>query len=321
VPGDGRYLTDVFTSEAIGFIDSCRGEPFFLHLAYNAPHSPLQAPEELVARYRAHDLNPAVATLYAMIERMDSGIGQVIKKLEAGDLLDNTIIVFTSDNGPWLGQEQLDDEAYSMARYNGPFRGMKQDVLEGGIRVPAMVRWGDGLPAGRVCNDVLHGGDWLPTLLSACGGTPSGLPLDGLDRLGGLRGDEAGARPPCFWQFNRYDPVRGCNMAMREEDWKLYWPRIAEAMLKEKADSEAYRENFRGPHRLMPVDNPPVDRRVPEPHAPELYDIACDPGEADNVAAEHADDVARLVRAAEAWFDDVEGERRANTCGGGGDNG
>lgn len=312
VPGDGRYLTDVFSSEAIDFIDSCNGEPFFLHLAYNAPHAPLQAPDDPVAHYRSHDLNPAVATLYAMIDRMDSGIGQLLEKLEEDGVLDQTIIVFTSDNGPWLGQERLDGESYSTARYNGPFRGMKQDVLEGGIRVPAIVRWGDGLPAGRVCNDILHGCDWLPTLLGACGGAPSGLSLDGMDCMGVLRGEDDGTRPPCFWQFNRYDPVSGCNMAMREDDWKLYWPRIAEAMVKEEADSRAYRENFLGPHRLMPVANPTVRRQVSEAHPPELYNILTDPGEADNVADEHAERVARMASQAQTWFDAVEAERRAD---------
>ena len=309
VPGDGRYLTDVFTSEAIDFVDGCDGDPFFLYLAYNAPHAPLQGPDELVAHYQGFGLNPAVATLYAMIESMDRGIGQLVAKLEGEGRLDNTVVVFTSDNGPWLGQEQLAGATYSVDRFNGPFRGMKQDVLEGGIRVPAIVRWGSGLPAGHVCRLLLHGCDWLPTLVGACGGAPSGLPLDGLNRLDVLRGNDDEPRQPRYWQFNRYDPVFGCNMAMRDGNWKLYWPRIESAMAKEETDTVAYRESYNGPHRLMPVANPTVRRHVPGPHTPELYDIAEDPGEANNVVGNHRERAARMAREALAWFEDVESDR------------
>jgi len=307
---DGRYLTDVFTDEAIAFIDRHRTEPFFLFLSYNAPHSPLQAPDELVRHYaELGKVNPGVATLYAMIERMDTGIGRVMDRLDQMGLAQNTMVVFTSDNGPWLGSDTCNGRRYPMGRYNGPFRGMKQDVLEGGIRVPAIIRWPDGLPSGTECNAMLHFCDWFPTLAGAIGVTPTGLPVDGIDQLASLRGEAGVTNPRRFWQFNRYDPVLHCNMAMRDGDWKLYWPRIPEAMVKLRSDNEPYQRMFREPHREMPVQNPHVERSLSPAREPELYNIADDPRESKDVAAEFPDRVSKMRHDAETWFAEVEAER------------
>ena len=139
----GRYLTDVFTDEAVGFLQRHRSEPFFLYLAYNAPHAPLEAPPEDVRPFTEHGgFNATVSTLYGMIRRLDAGVGRVLEALDALGMAENTIVLFTSDNGPLLGGDYR--------RYNGPFRGAKNLVLEGGIRVPAIVRWPAGLPDGRV---------------------------------------------------------------------------------------------------------------------------------------------------------------------------
>ena len=97
---DGRYLTDVLTDEALGFIGRHAAEPFLLTLMYNAPHSPLQAPEPEVARYEAMGLARGVALTYAMIEVMDRGIGRILDELDRRRLVENTIVLFTSDNGP-----------------------------------------------------------------------------------------------------------------------------------------------------------------------------------------------------------------------------
>ena len=172
-------------------------QPFFLVVAYHAPHSPLQALDECCAPFRQRgDLNDAVATLYGMVARMDHGIGQILGALDAAGCADDTVVLVTSDNGPWLGADRHGGGRVSMRRFNGPFRGQKQEVLEGGIRVPAIVRWPAGLPAGAACDDMIHFCDWLPTLAAAAGATPEGLPLDGCNQLPRLRGTpEAGAAP------------------------------------------------------------------------------------------------------------------------------
>ena len=310
---DGRYQTDVFTAEAVDFIrrhtaprSAAARQPFFLVVAYHAPHSPLQAPAESCAPFRQRgDLNDAVATMYGMVARMDQGIGQILDTLQATGCADDTVVLVTSDNGSWLGAERHRGQRFSMSRFNGPFRGQKQDVLEGGIRVPAIVRWPDGLPAGAACDEMIHFCDWLPTLAAAAGVTPDGLPLDGCDQLPRLRGTNPAGAPPRFWQFNRYEPVPHCNLAMRDGPWKLYWPRIPQAMVKQQDDNVAVRDLMSRGHFEMPVRNPPVERALSAPGEPELYDIADDPFEARNLAATDPERVARMRIAAENWFASV----------------
>ena len=315
---DGRYQTDVFTAEALDFIrrsgaapGAAARQPFLLVVAYHAPHAPLQAPEESCAPFRRRgDLNQALATMYGMVAHMDRGIGQILDTLQATGCGDDTVVLVTSDNGPHLGPERYGERRFSMERFNGPFRGQKQDVLEGGIRVPAIVRWPDGLPAGTACDEMIHFCDWLPTLAAAAGVVPDGEPLDGCDQLPRLRGTVPGGAAPRFWQFNRYDPVPGCNLAMRDGPWKLYWPRIPEAMVKLPEDNVAVRELMARPHYEMAVRNPPVERTLSAPGEPELYHLPGDPSEARNLAAAHPDRAARMRLAAENWFAEVEAERR-----------
>ena len=307
---DGRYQTDVLTQEGVDFIDRHKAEPFFLYLAYHAPHTPLQAPDEDIARYiGASGISDAVARLYGMIDRMDQGIGQVLDKLDAEGLTENTLILFTSDNGPWLGGHMHEGQRVELARYNGPFRGMKQDVLEGGIRVPAIVRLPAGLPAGTECHDMIHFCDWLPTLAAAGEAKPDGQPLDGVDAMPALRGEAGTSQVKRFWQHNRYDPVLHCNMAMRDGDWKLYWPRIPEAMVKLQADNDWAYRLVREPHSLMQVENPPVERELSADPAPELYNIKDDPLESVDLAEAQPDKVARMALEAEKWFEEVERDR------------
>jgi arylsulfatase A-like enzyme len=224
---DGRYLTDVFTEEAIGFIERHRGEPFFLHLAYNAPHTPLQAPESAVKPFAERGaFTEAVSTIYGMNHRMDAGIGRLLEKLDETGLSANTLIVFTSDNGPQFGGKG----ETSTVRFNCDFNGAKGKVYEGGIRVPAILRWPDGLPAGEARGDMIHGCDWLPTLTGLCDVDRSGgMPLDGVDASSILKGEPSEMPDERFWQWNRYDPMIETNAAVRTGDWKLVRPAIKEA--------------------------------------------------------------------------------------------
>lgn len=304
---DGRYLTDVFTDEAVEFIQRHKTQPFFLYLAYNAPHSPLEAPEADVKHFMDKGkFNPHVATLYAMIRAMDRGIGRIMETLRNEGLDENTLIVFTSDNGPWLGGYK----GHSMERYNGPFRGMKQDTLEGGIRVPAMVRWPGGFDP-RVHHGMVHFTDWLPTLASATGIRTEGtLPLDGTDMLESLRGKTGGVNPKRFWQFNRYEPVPHCNAAMRDGKWKLYYPWIPEAKLKLTTDNIWYYGMFEQPHFETPVSNPPFERTLSPAPEPELYDIDADPHESTDLAKKFPERVSKMVHDMDNWFDEVNAERR-----------
>lgn len=303
-PYDGRYLTDVFTAEACDFIQRHREESFLLYVAYNAPHSPYQAPDELVEYYRRiGGLTENVCRLYAMAECMDRGIGQVLQELTANGLRENTIVVFTSDNGPCLSGD--------LARYNGPFRGAKGDVLEGGIRVPCVMSWPDGLPHAREVSGVTHFCDWLPTLASLTGCRPATPAWDGVDMSPILKSDTQNIEVPRYWQRNRYTPIARCNGAMREGPWKLVWPMRQGGNWKDPGDNEAYEGGLTTAHRLMPI-NPdlPVPDIAPVPK-PALFRVDHDPHEDHDVSAEHPHRLDSMTQAWDTWFAEMTAQWRS----------
>jgi len=211
---DGRYLTDVFTDEACDFVRRHHAAPFFLHLTYNAPHFPLQALEEDLAPFADNEgLTQGVRLLYAMIRRMDAGVGKLMEEIDRQGIADNTIFMFTSDNGPQFGGQG----DMCTTRFNCDWHGAKGNVYEGGIRVPLLLRWPDGLNAGVRCDDMAHFTDWLPTLAAAAGiENPFDAALDGQNILPALRGDGGDVCTRRFWQWNRYTPVVESNAAFRD---------------------------------------------------------------------------------------------------------
>lgn len=308
---DGRYLTDVFTDEAVDFIGRHCSEPFFLHVAYNAPHFPFQVPEEELRDFAATGrLNRGLCILYAMLRCMDSGIGRILEALDHHGLREDTLVLFTSDNGPQMSGEG----DMSIRRFNAWLHGQKGMVFEGGIRVPAVVRWPAGLPdGGRRSHELVHFCDWVPTLLEAAGTplTPT-LPLDGRSVLPVLRGEAAGADYPArYWQWNRYTPVVTSNAAVRDGVWKLVRPAIREAMALSPADAAADRRLKYEPESFTDIcRDPEPARQVPPAPPPLLYNIAVDPYEQQDLAAVEPARAARLLRDLETWFEEVDAERR-----------
>jgi len=306
---DGRYLTDVFTEEAVAFVRRHRNEPFFLHLTYNAPHFPLQAPEADVAPFAERGLfNEGVSTLYGMLRAMDRGVGRLLTELDALGLADNTIVLFTSDNGPQFGGQG----ARCTTRFNCGFNGAKGHVYEGGIRVPALLRWPAGLSAQGPFDGLVHLTDWFPTLLDAAGlCAPAGRHIDGVSILPVLRGEPPAEEPRRFWQWNRYTPVVTSNAAMRDGPWKLVRPRIAETMFVAPEDLAMDRALKYEPGRYTDIRRTPEpERAVPPPPPPELYNICVDPLEQHNLAGHEPERVQRMLGELETWFEDVETERR-----------
>jgi arylsulfatase A len=307
---DGRYLTDVWTEEAVQFLQRHRREPFFLHLAYNAPHTPLQVPEDDLRPFlHSGRHNRAVATLYGMIRRMDRGIGRVLETLDQLGLRENTIVIFTSDNGPQMGGQGED----SLSRFNCHLRGAKCSTYEGGVRVPLFIRWPAGLPTGhRIVDPMVHFCDWFPTLLSLAGvPLPTARQLDGVDVAPVLRGEPGKVQTTRCWQWNRYTPVPNCNAAIRDGEWKLVRPAIPAAMRVVDGQFLAkcmYEYDTFGPYGVHRAAEP--IREVPPPPPPELYHLTTDPGEERNVAADHPAVVDRLQSQLFEWFLAVEAERR-----------
>ena len=323
----GRYMTDLLTDEAVAFVRRNRGRPFFLYLPYSAPHSPFQAREDWVAPHRERGLNRIVATTYAMIERMDAGIGRVLETLEEEGLSDNTIVAFTSDNGPAFFNPPYmleEGEPTFNERYNAALRGSKGWIYEGGIRVPMVLRWPDAIAAGRLRDDLAHFTDWMPTLLSLAGiERPPGPDMDGRNLAPLLLGEPLQVEPRQFWQWNFYWPDIGTNAAVRDGDWKLVRPLIRgtrffrdercvsdEDRARTAAFVEADMKHKENPASIASVL--PVPRLRPdEPEPPELYNLAEDPSEQRDLAAVHPDRARRMLGALEEWFEDVEADRRS----------
>lgn len=319
--GDGRYLTDVLTEEAVSFIKRHRSDPFFLVVAYNAPHSPLQAPEEMVSEYESRGFSRGVAITYAMVEVMDRGVASIRQAVRDAGLEDGTIFMFTSDNGPAfrLRDDQVPGGvSIDTRRFNCGMNGAKGSVYEGGIRVPMLLSWPDGLPQDRDVPGLVHFTDWLPTLLSAARANRVGdKPLDGVDALPLLRGESTG-RAAAFWQWNNYSPVSETNAAVREGDWKLVRPAIDIAFATD-ADAELadryvaldiqYKYDRENVRRI--ADWPEPVRKMPGVPAPQLFNLADDPGEQKNVAALEPERTARMRDRLDAWYEEVEAERQA----------
>ena len=233
------YVNDLFTSEALAFIGREDGRPFFLYLNYTVPHAELRAPEDAVAPFRARfqeqpfsnpkadaqqtGARPDAASLgyrsqpaphaafAAMITRMDRDIGRLVDLLRTRGLEANTLVLFTSDNGPH--REGGADPAFFNS--SGALRGIKRDLYEGGIRVPMIARWPGTIPAARVSDHVWAHWDMLPTLAELAGAqAPDGL--DGMSMARALRGQPQPTHAYLYWEFHE----RGFQQAVRMGHWK-----------------------------------------------------------------------------------------------------
>ena len=199
------YITDLFTGHAVDWLKKRSGKPFFLYLPYTAPHLPMQGPGD-----RGQPPDDKSRERYrAMVERMDRGVGEVLAQLDRMGAAERTLVIFMSDNGAIpIGS-------------NGPLRGFKSSVWEGGIRMPAMARWPGVIRPGSTTTQVGLGMDWLPTILAAGGlRAPAGKRLDGVDLVPVLKGSRQPFARTVFWRYKR-GAVR--RKAVRSGDWKYVW--------------------------------------------------------------------------------------------------
>ncbi|MEX2119071.1 MAG: arylsulfatase [Pirellulales bacterium] len=279
------YCSDVFTDAAMAFIEHQRDKPFFAYLAFNAPHDPLEVPDEYERVYRQMQLAreqfpetgqplpekinwAAVAKVYGMVTNIDDNLGRLLAKIDELDLSRRTIVVFLTDNGP------------AQARFNGGLRGTKGTVYEGGVRVPCLVRWPGRLEAGRKVDEPAAHIDLVPTLLEACGlGAPEASRLDGRSAWKLLTGEQSEwPERTLFFQWHRGDePELFRAFAARGPRWKL----------------------------VQAAGVPPGG------FAPkfELFDLLADPYETTDLAAEKPEIAEQLRGEYEAWFRDVGATR------------
>ena len=255
------YSHDLFTQEALSFIDRANQQPFFLYLPYTIPHNNGEAlPGETMevpdaGPYASKDWPRETQNYAAMITRMDRDIGQLLQKLKTSGLDSTTLVIFTSDNGP------MPDEAFTdFFNSNGPLRGGKRDMYEGGVRVPFIARWPGTVRPGTESDHVSAFWDFLPTAAELAGVAVP--PTDGISYLPTLRGETQPQHDYLYWEF----PEKGYRVGLRQGHWKVV------------------RNNM--------GDNPngPV----------ELYDLSQDVGEASNVADQHPEVVTKLTQLLEA---------------------
>lgn len=255
---NGQYLTPRIADEAIGFIRQNQDQPFFAYVAFSTPHYPMHAPREYFERF-AHIEDPQRRTQAVMVATLDDQVGRILDELDRLGLREDTLVYFQSDNGPSVEQRNLLDDSNRKYRGGsaGPFRGHKGSLFEGGVRVPAMIRWPGVIPAGKVCSEIGVAMDIFPTLATLVGAPlPEGRTVDGMDILPMVTEDARSPHETIHWKL-------GKQRSIRDGEWKM--------ILNGRSDFE----------------QGGVDPEF-------LCHIAEDPGETTNVWSQHPEIVSRL---------------------------
>ncbi|CAI8016342.1 Arylsulfatase J [Geodia barretti] len=212
-----EHATDLFTEWSVDFIraQAQSSQPFFLYLAYNAPHTPIQPPDDWVERVRERepDISPQRAKYIALVEHMDAGIGRVLDTLVETDQLSNTLVIYTSDNGGSI----------DVGAHNGPLRGQKGEMYEGGIRVPACAMWPGHVPEGHVTDQVALLMDLFPTVCEVAG-APIAHEIEGRSIWKTLQAEQQDFSDRILYWLRREGGQRflgQCQHAVRRGDTKL----------------------------------------------------------------------------------------------------
>jgi arylsulfatase A-like enzyme len=273
VPKDA-YLADFLTDKAVDFVRRHKDRPFFLYLPHFGVHSPFQAKKELIARFEAKAAvdghrNPVYA---AMIASVDDSVGRIMALLDELRLAENTLVIFSSDNGGVGGYVREGLKKAGDVTDNAPLRSGKGSLYEGGVRVPWIFRW-TGRIAPGTCGEPIVSVDLYPTLLELAGANrPADTTLDGVSLSRLLTGGTID-REALYWHFPGY-------LGAGEDTWRT-------------TPAGAIRS---GPWKLLEFFE---DGRL------ELYNLKDDPGQARNLAAQHPDRVQDLHRRLQAWRKDV----------------
>ncbi|MCS6865120.1 MAG: sulfatase-like hydrolase/transferase [Gemmataceae bacterium] len=271
-PDDQTQLTTQYTEFAVQFIAANKDKPFFFYLAHSMPHVPLF----VSAKYKGK----TPRGLYGdVIAEIDWSVGQIMKALDDHHLTEKTLVIFTSDNGPWLSYGNHSGSA-------GPLREGKGTVWEGGVRVPFIARWPGKIPAGSVCREPAMTIDLLPTIAAILGAQRPKRTIDGRD-IGPLLRNQPNARCPHEAYFFYFGA--GELQAVRSGPWKLILPHTYRTM----AGQPPGRDGQPGRYQQVKIEQP------------ELYNLDADIGETKNVAAKHPEVVEKLLALAEQARDEL----------------
>ncbi|QHW33468.1 sulfatase-like hydrolase/transferase [Paenibacillus rhizovicinus] len=280
---NGEYLTELITAKTVAFIEAGREleqgdeqeQPFFAYAAYNAPHYPMHAPQKYVDRYPR--LPPDKRIMAAMISAVDDGVGEIVEALRRTGQYENTVIFFSSDNGPSTESRNYLDgtEDLYYGGSAGIFRGHKGSLFEGGIREPAIMSYPSKVSSGRVEHRPHAMMDVLPTFLELAGIESPAVTLDGrsaAELLLSGNGPQAGQHERLFWSYED-------QLAVREGSWKL-------------------------------VLNGKLDFGREAPDAVHLSNLETDPGERSNLSLQFPDKVRELREAVIHWYEQSHQEGR-----------
>ena len=268
-----EYLTDVFTQEALDFIDKNASDPFFLYLSHTTPHTPLQATKEYLDRY-GHIRDMPTRVYAAMVSSLDDSVGKIVDRLKDIGKYENTIIAFLSDNGcaGYIGN----------ACSNGQLAGFKRYHQEGGIRIPYILSWPDGFQGNRTIEAPVISLDLMATFTAAAGNTL--ITEDSVNLLPYLTGEtEDNPHDYLYWRS-------GPTIAIRDERWKLI--KFKQSNFADDAVDSTGR-------LTAPVDGWATD--APLGYLTVLYDLKTDPGETTNLAYENPNIVDQLEKAHSNW--------------------
>ena len=217
------YSCQLVVDEAVnwmkGHVEKNKDQPFFLYVAYHEPHEPVASPKEIVEMYRNVAKTEKEAEYFANVDNLDKATGKIMKALKDLNVDENTIVFFSSDNGPeTLNRYKSASRSYGVAT---PLRGMKLWTTDAGFRVSGIVRWPKGISTpGQVVDHPVSALDFFPTFCSLAGAEiPSGLELDGADFRPALENKPIQRQKPLVWAF--YNALNGQQLAMRDGDWKV----------------------------------------------------------------------------------------------------
>jgi len=267
---NGQYLTEVITEKTVRYIEASGDEPFFIYVAYNAPHYPMHAPRKYVDRYP--ELPPDRRIMAAMISAVDDGVGAIVEALKQAGKYEDTILFFSSDNGPSTESRNYLDgtEDLYYGGSAGLFRGHKASLFDGGLREPAILAYPARIPGGQVTGELGAMIDVLPTLFDLAGlpAIPDGE-IDGVSVAAVATEGKPSPRDRIFWKYNE-------QLAVRRGRWKL-------------------------------VRNGKLDFTRAAADPVHLSDLAADPGERINLRDRYPGIVAELDDLLRQWLVTMEG--------------
>ncbi|HEY6955131.1 MAG TPA: sulfatase [Flavisolibacter sp.] len=268
---DASTITTIYTEKAVSFINKNKSHPFFLYLAHNMPHVPLA----VSSKYK----DKSGAGLYGdVMEEVDWSVAQIMNALKANGIANNTIVIFTSDNGPWL-------TFGNHAGNSGGFREGKGTAWEGGVRVPFIVNWPAEIKGGTICNNMMASMDILPTLMNICGAKQPQKKIDGVNVLPLLKGTTgANPRDEFVYYYDR------CSLkGIRKGQWELTFPCISQTYKKASAIGN---DGWPGKYATDSV-------RLA------LYDLRTDPGETLDVKDKYPEKVKELTEIAARYRNEI----------------